>query len=162
METIIAFDAGLSGGMAILNASGDLILCDDLPVIGEGAQRRIDAANLAAMIRPHLPARAVIEQVGAMPKQGVSSMFRFGKAVGTIAGVVGALGLPVEWVAAAKWKREAGLDATAERSRAKAIETWPMQSSLFARKKDHNRAEAALLGKWALDRAKGREAKDAA
>lgn len=54
-------------------------------------------------------------------------------------------------VGAAGLRCEAGLDATAERSRAKAIETWPMQSSLFARKKDHNRAEAALLGKWALD-----------
>jgi hypothetical protein len=150
-ENIVAFDPGLSGGVAILSPSGEIIACDDLPTIGEGTQRRIDAANLASMIRLHLPARAVIEQVSAMPGQGVSSMFRFGQALGTIAGVVGALGLPVQWVSPAKWKREAGLDATAERSRGRAIETWPKQAVLFARKKDHNRAEAALLARWALD-----------
>ena len=150
-ENVIAFDPGLSGGIATLSASGELLACHDLPTLGEGTQRRIDAANLAAMLRPHLPARAVIEAVSAMPGQGVSSMFRFGQALGTIAGVCGAMGLPVQWVSPAKWKREAGLDATAERSRGRAIETWPQQAGLFARKKDHNRAEAALLALWAID-----------
>ncbi len=151
METIIAFDPGLSGAVAFLSEAGELLDCRDLPTIGEKTQRRVDAANLATLIRAHLPARAVIEQVGAMPGNGVSSMFRFGQSVGTIAGVVGALAIPVTWVSPAKWKREAGLDATAERSRGRAIETWPNQAGLFARKKDHNRAEAALLALWALD-----------
>ena len=60
-ENVIAFDPGLSGGIATLSASGELLACHDLPTLGEGTQRRIDAANLAAMLRPHLPARAVIE-----------------------------------------------------------------------------------------------------
>ena len=147
---IVGFDPGLSGGIAFVSEAGDLIDCKDLPVIGEGAQRRLDAANLAAIIRAYNPTRAVIEQVSAMPGNGVSGMFRFGQAVGTIAGVVGALGLPVTWVSPSKWKRAAGLDATAERSRARAIETWPDHAALFARKKDHNRAEAALLARWSI------------
>jgi crossover junction endodeoxyribonuclease RuvC len=147
---IVAFDPGLSGGIAFVSNDGALIDCRDLPTIGEGTQRRIDAANLAAIIRSHNPTKAIIEQVSAMPGNGVSGMFRFGQSVGTIAGVVGALNLRLQWVAPSKWKREAGLDSTAEKSRARAIETWPDRAALFARVKDHNRAEAALLGLWAI------------
>ena len=148
--TVVGFDPGLSGGIAFVSDDGALIDCRDLPTIGEGTQRRVDAANLATIIRQHNPTRAVIEQVSAMPGNGVSSMFRFGQSLGTIAGVVGALGLPVTWVSPSKWKREAGLDATAERSRARAVETWPDKAALFARVKDHNRAEAALLAHWSI------------
>lgn len=148
---VIGFDPGLCGGIAVLDAAGGLVLCGDLPVIGEGAQRRLDAANLAAMIRPHAAdAVAVIEQVHAMPGQGVSSMFRFGQAVGTLAGVVGALQVRTVWVPPQRWKKPMGLDANAEKSRAMAIETWPDSAGRFARKKDHNRAEAALIALWFL------------
>jgi hypothetical protein len=82
---IVGFDPGLSGGIAFVSNDGALIDCQDLPVIGEGTQRRIDAANLAAIIRSHNPTRAVIEAVGARPGQGVSSMFRFGQSVGILA-----------------------------------------------------------------------------
>jgi hypothetical protein len=62
---------------------GDLIAFLDLPTIGEGTQRRVDAANLADLIREHGPyAFAIVEKVGARPGQGVSSMFRFGQAYG--------------------------------------------------------------------------------
>lgn len=147
---IVAFDPGLSGGIAFVSDDGALIDCRDLPTIGEGTQRRIDAANLAAIIRAHNPTKAIIEQVSAMPGNGVAGMFRFGQAVGTIAGVVGALGIPVQWVTPSKWKKESGLDATAEKSRARAIETWPDHAALFSRVKDHNRAEAALLARWSI------------
>ena len=147
---IVGFDPGLSGGVAFVSEAGELIDCLDIPVIGEGTQRRVDAANLAAIIRMHSPTRAVIEQVSAMPGNGVSGMFRFGQSVGALAGACGALGLPVTWVSPSKWKREAGLDSTAERSRARAIETWPDKAALFSRVKDHNRAEAALLARWSI------------
>ena len=147
---IVAFDPGLSGAIAFLSEAGELIDCRDLPIIGADTQRRVDAANLASIIRQHNPSRAVIEQVSAMPGNGVSSMFRFGQSLGTIAGACGALGLPVTWVTPSKWKKEAGLDSTAEKSRARAIETWPDKAALFARVKDHNRAEAALLARWSI------------
>lgn len=147
---IVGFDPGLAGGIAFVSDDGALIDCRDLPVIGEGTQRRVDAATLTAIIRQHNPTKAIIEQVSAMPGNGVASMFRFGQSLGTIAGVCGALGLPVTWVSPSKWKREAGLDSTAERSRARAIETWPDHAALFARKKGHNRAEAALLARWSI------------
>jgi crossover junction endodeoxyribonuclease RuvC len=147
---IIAFDPGLNGSRAVLSRNG-LVVADDLPTIGEGTQRRVDAANLADLIREHGPYRlAVVEQVHAMPKNGAASMFRFGQAYGTILGVLGAIAIPVRLVTPTQWKKAMGLDSSAETSRARAIETWPHHAGLFARKKDHNRAEAALLALWGL------------
>jgi hypothetical protein len=103
--------------------------------------------------REHAPyAFAVVEQVGARPGQGVSSMFRFGQGYGTILGIIGTLAIPVRHVSPAKWKRALGLNSDGETSRARAIETWPAQAELFARKCDHSRAEAALLGMYGLGR----------
>jgi crossover junction endodeoxyribonuclease RuvC len=132
---VIAIDPGLEGAGAVVDACGELVHCFDLPTIGEGAQRRIDAANLADLLRAHTPyALAIVEQVAARPGQGVSSMFRFGRSYGTILGVVGTLAIPVRHVTPAKWKRALGLSADGEGSRAWAIETWPMSADLFARK----------------------------
>jgi crossover junction endodeoxyribonuclease RuvC len=148
---VLAVDPGLSGAAAVLDRQGDIVDAFDLPATGEGPRRRIDTANLADLIRARAPyAFAIVEQVGARPGQGVSSMFRFGQAYGTILGVIGALAIPVRHVSPAKWKRALGLNSDGETSRARAIETWPTRADLFARKRDHNRAEAALLGVYAL------------
>jgi crossover junction endodeoxyribonuclease RuvC len=148
---ILAIDPGLEGAGAVMDAGGELIEVFDLPTIGEGARRRIDAANLADLIRSHTPyAFAIVEQVGAWPKQGVASTFRFGQAHGTILGVVGALAIPVRHATPARWKKAFGLNSDAEASRARAIETWPTYAGLFARKRGHNRAEAALLGLYGM------------
>ena len=148
---IIAFDPGLNGGFSPVTSGGDIIASLDIPTIGEGTQRRVDAANLADLIREHGPYRlAVVEQVHAMPKNGAASMFRFGQAYGTILGVLGAIAIPVRLVTPTQWKKAMGLDSSAETSRARAIETWPHHAGLFARKRDHNRAEAALLALWGL------------
>jgi crossover junction endodeoxyribonuclease RuvC len=93
----------------------------------------------------------VVEQVASRPGQGVASMFRFGQSYGTILGVVGALEIPLRHVTPAAWKRALGLiGGDGEASRARAIETWPMHADLFDRKKDHNRASAALIGLAAM------------
>jgi crossover junction endodeoxyribonuclease RuvC len=150
-QNVLSVDPGLNGGAAVLSSRGDILANFDLPTIGDGARRRVDAANLADAFREHGPyAFAIVEQVGAMPGNGVSSMFRFGQAYGTILGVVGALAIPVRHVSPAKWKKALGLNAEAEASRARAIETWPTHADMFARKRDHNRAEAALLALYAL------------
>ena len=120
--TILAIDPGLEGAGAMLDAHGELIEVFDLPTIGEGAQRRVDAANLADLIREHGKySFAIVEQVGARPGQGVSSMFRFGQSYGTVIGVVGTLAIPVRHVSPAKWKKALGLNNNGETSRARAI-----------------------------------------
>jgi crossover junction endodeoxyribonuclease RuvC len=152
MNAIIAVDPGLEGAGAVMTADGELIEVFDLPVVGEGAQRRIDGANLADAIRMHGPYRigGIIEQVNAFPKQGVASTFRFGMSFGVVVGVVTALSIPTRFVSPAQWKRAMRLDNNAQTSRMRAIELFPDRCELFRKKKDHHRAEACLLGLYCL------------
>jgi crossover junction endodeoxyribonuclease RuvC len=86
----------------------------------------------------------VIEHVHAFKGQGVTSMFNFGKSYGTALGVIGALKIPTIHVSPTKWKKYFGLSANKEEGRKLAIDKWPACLH-FRRKKDHGRAEAALL-----------------
>ena len=143
---ILGIDPGVSGAVAFYNTEiPDRCEVFDLPVVA-GV---IDGRNLAALIRRHSATRAIIEDVHSMPKQGVASTFKFGRAFGTAIGIVEGIGIPVVYVAPTKWKRALCLNSEAEKSRAMALNTFPQTAALFARKKDHNRAEAALLAKYA-------------
>jgi crossover junction endodeoxyribonuclease RuvC len=104
----------------------------------------INCSALADLIKGHDPQLVVIEQVHSMPKQGVASTFKFGVAYGMARGVVASLMVPQVYVTPGKWKKFYGLSAEKEKSRELAIQTWPA-SDAFRRKKDHGRAEAALL-----------------
>jgi crossover junction endodeoxyribonuclease RuvC len=90
-----------------------------------------------------------LERVASMPKQGVASTFRFGRAFGTAIGVIGALKVPLIMVAPAKWKVHFRLSADKEQSRALALRLFPACAEQFQRKRDHNRAEASLLALYA-------------
>lgn len=148
---VLGIDPGIVGGWAVLDEDGTLIAAGDLPVAGTGAQRMVSGPLLAIeLTRYRDNARAVVEQVSAMPKQGVSSSFKFGRAVGVAEGVCDGLGIPVSWVTPAKWKKALGLGADKEQSRQRAIRQWPASASLFGRKKDHGRAEAALIALYSI------------
>jgi crossover junction endodeoxyribonuclease RuvC len=151
MNAVLAVDPGLEGAGAVMTTSGELVDVFDLPIAGEGARRRLDGANLADLIRAHGPYRlAVIEQANAFPKQGVSGVFRFGTAYGIIVGVVAALAIPMRLVTPAQWKRAMRLNNSAEASRQRALELFPGRCELFSRRKDHHRAESALLAVYGL------------
>ena len=144
----VGIDPGLSGGIAFYDdALPDRAEAFDLPVVA----KVIDGRNLAALITRHGARKAIIENVHSMPKQGVASTFTFGRSFGTAIGIIEGLGLPVTYVAPTKWKKHFGLDSDAEKSRAAALNLFPQTSMLFARKKDHNRAEAALIARWGAD-----------
>ena len=147
---IIGIDPGATaGGWAVLDHYGQIVSAGDLPMAGAGAQRMISARLFAAVVERFSPAKAVVERVGPMPGQGVSSMFRFGRGLGVIEGVIGAKMVPVSYVSPTVWKRHFGLGHDKEQSRQKAIELWPASAMmLFGRKKDHGRAEAALIALW--------------
>lgn len=143
--TILAIDPGIIGGWAVLDADGGLVAAGDLPVAGAGAQRMVSAPLFRTVLDRFQPSRAIVELVGAMPKQGVSSSFKFGRAVGVVEGVIGGAAVPIEWVSAARWKKHFRLNSEKEASRQMALRRWPAMAALFARKMDHGRAEAALL-----------------
>ncbi len=142
---VAAIDPGMDGAVAFL--IGDTLSVVDMPVAG----KYVMGSMLADWMEPARPELVVIEEVHSMPKQGVATTFKFGAAFGVVLGVVGALRLPMVLVRPTTWKRDMGLGPDKERSRQRAIETWPWMADSFARKKDHGRAEAALLAKWGRD-----------
>ena len=92
---------------------------------------------------------AVIEQVSAMPGQGVTSMFNFGQSFGVLKGICSAMQLSMHFVRPAKWKKYFNLIKTEkDASRTKVIEIFPYISSQLSRKKDSNKADAILIASF--------------
>lgn len=115
-------------------------LVGDVPVVN----KMVDAVSFSKLLVSNRPDVAIIETVGAMPKQGTSSTFRFGVGCGLLRGVVQALGIPLYEVTPAKWKHHFRLDNDGEKSRARALALYPGVEGLNL-KKHHGRAEALLL-----------------
>jgi hypothetical protein len=153
----IGIDPGQSGAIAAL-ADGAFVGCWDMPTLTRKAGGELVNANaLAAELRGLLPlhsgaaVQVALEQVGAMPGQGVSSMFRFGQADGIVRGVVGALGLALVEVAPVTWKRRfclTGQDKDAARTLA--VQRFPEAAAQLTRKRDVGRADALLIAEWAF------------
>lgn len=152
MKYFFGIDPGASGAVAILTEEGHFVKVFDMPVfkikVGKAIKRRVSADLLAHEVSLYPNAVAVLEQVSAMPGQGVSSMFAFGEAYGIVKGVFAALKIPAHLVTPGKWKRSMELSANKNGSRAKAIEMWPEHASYFKRVKDDGRAEACLLAEF--------------
>lgn len=146
---LFAIDPGLGGAWSVV-VDGRPVLCGDMPTTGEGTRRRVAPNILATIMRGELTALCVVEQVGAMPKQGVASTFRFGMAYGAALAVPAVLGVPVELVVPAVWKRHYGLlGRDKEASRQRAIDLCPWLSGSLERRRDEGRAEAVLIGLYA-------------
>jgi len=109
---------------------------------------QLDAAAFGHALRDMKVQAVVVENVHSMPKQGLSSTFKFGMGCGIIHGVVGALSLPLTLVTPAQWKGYHLLKSEKEASRALAIRKWPGLNRYLDRKKDADRAEALLIGDW--------------
>ena len=93
--------------------------------------------------------RVVIEQVSAMPGQGVTSMFNFGQSFGILKGICSAMQIPMYFVRPAKWKKYFNLiNAEKDASRTRAIEIFPYFSSQLSKKKDSNKADAILIASF--------------
>ena len=156
MSFIIGIDPGAGGAVAILEKSGQLVQVFDMPsvevVVGGKAKRRVSPEMLAAELRLYNVAGTVayIEQVGAMPGQGVSSMFAFGEAFGLAKGVLAGLTIPVQTVTPGKWKKALNLNAGKDGARAKAAALWPDHAGEFRRVRDDGKAESALIAHWGL------------
>ncbi len=145
---IMGIDPGVSGAIAFyFTDHPSTVSAEDVPVV----DGQIDGATLAARVEIMRPDMAIIERVGSMPGQGVASTFKFGAAYGIAQGVIAALKIPVHFVTPGKWKKHYGLSAEKEDARGRALQLWPARSELFARKKDHGRAEAALIARFGAE-----------
>ena len=151
---IIGIDPGLSGGIAVLN-NNKVIELFDMPVMADGKKnkKQLNSALLAKLIKESTSnaseSAVIVEQVNAMPGQGVTSMFNFGQTFGAIKGICATLELPIFFVRPSKWKKHFELiNSSKDASRTKAIEMYPHLAEKLSKKKDVNKSDAILIARF--------------
>jgi len=150
---VIGIDPGISGAISVFsrfpNTLHDVV---DMPTLevdsGKTKKRHISASALRDILVCYPTAHVVIEKVGAMPGQGVTSMFNFGRSAGIIEGIVVGLKIPHTYVTPQTWTKAVGRAAGKDASRMRAMELFPAKAELFKRAKDDGRADAALIAYW--------------
>ena len=152
-DLYIGVDCGLGGAVGVVDAAGAFVSVWDMPVVAVGrgtVRREVDAVGLADLLRP-LAADirlAVVERVGAMPKQGLSSTFSFGRSLGIAEAVLAALQIPSVLVSATTWKKRCSVPADKREARAIARRRWPTAPLELVR--HDGRAESLLLGWYGI------------
>ena len=137
--------------------NGKILDVIEMPTMTDGKKnkRQVNGAQIYNEILKRIKKvenqniRVVIEQVSAMPGQGVTSMFNFGQSFGILKGICSAMQLPIYFVRPAKWKKYFNLiNSEKDASRTRAIEIFPYFSSELSKKKDSNKADAILIANF--------------
>ena len=153
---IIGIDPGITGSICFFE-DGKIIDVVEMPNMAEGKKnkRQVNGAQIYHEIYKRIKnlekknIKVVIEQVAAMPGQGVTSMFNFGQSFGVLKGICAAMQIPMYFVRPAKWKKYFNLiNSEKDASRTKAIEIFPHFSAQLSRKKDSNKADAILISSF--------------
>jgi len=152
---IIGIDPGISGSICFFE-DGKILEVIEMPVMTEGKKnkKQVNGAQiynefLKRINKKEDEIRVVIEQVSAMPGQGVTSMFNFGQSFGILKGICSAMQLPMFFVRPAKWKKYFNLiNSQKDASRTRAIEIFPYFSTQLSKKKDSNKADAILIASF--------------
>ena len=153
---IIGIDPGISGSICFFE-NGKIIDVIEMPTMNEGKKnkRQVNGSQIYNEISKRIikeknqDIRVVVEQVSAMPGQGVTSMFNFGQSFGILKGICSAMQLSMYFVRPAKWKKYFNLiNSEKDASRTRAIEIFPYFSSQLSKKKDSNKADAILIASF--------------
>ena len=153
---IIGIDPGISGSICFFQ-DGKILDVVEMPTMTEGKKnkRQVNGSQIYNEISKRIEQadkkniKVIIEQVSAMPGQGVTSMFNFGQSFGILKGICSAMQLPMYFVRPAKWKKYFSLiNSEKDASRTKAIEIFPYFSSNLSKKKDSNKADAILIASY--------------
>ena len=153
---VIGIDPGISGSICFFQ-DGKIIDVVEMPTMIEGKKnkKQVNGSQIFNEISERIKKidkkdiKVIIEQVSAMPGQGVTSMFNFGQSYGILKGICSAMQLPMYFVRPAKWKKYFSLiNSEKDASRTKAIEIFPYFSSNLSRKKDSNKADAILIASF--------------
>ena len=153
---IIGIDPGISGSICFFQ-DGEIKDVIDMPTMTDGKKnkRQVNGSQIYNEISKRIintdkkNVKVVIEQVSAMPGQGVTSMFNFGQSFGILKGICSAMQLPMYFVRPAKWKKYFNLiNSEKDASRTKAIEIFPYFSTNLSKKKDNNKADAILIASF--------------
>ena len=153
---IIAIDPGISGSICFFE-DGKILDVVEMPTMIEGKKnkKQVNGSQIYNEILERTKKldkkdiKVIIEQVSAMPGQGVTSMFNFGQSFGILKGICSAMQLPMYFVRPAKWKKYFNLiNSEKDASRTRAIEIFPYFSGQLSRKKDSNKADAILIASF--------------
>ena len=153
---IIGIDPGISGSICFFD-NGEILDVIEMPTMTDGKKnkKQVNGSQIYNEILKRVnnlekkDIRVVIEQVSAMPGQGVTSMFNFGQSFGILKGICSAMQLPMYFVRPAKWKKYFNLiKSEKDASRTRAIEIFPYFSSQLSKKKDSNKADAILIANF--------------
>lgn len=151
---ILGIDPGLNGALVFLDEKELLIY--DIPTLSierNGKNKRqIDIHKLLEIMRTYKVDHCYLEQVGAMPGQGVSSMFQMGRGFGQIEMAVAALGIPVTYVSSMKWKKVMSVPKDKDGARQRASQLMPKWAHNWDLKKHDGRAEAALIALYGANK----------
>ena len=153
---IIGIDPGISGSICFFE-DGKILEVIEMPVMTEGKKnkKQVNGSQFFNEFSKRInkkkddEVRVVIEQVSAMPGQGVTSMFNFGQSFGILKGICSTMQLPMFFVRPAKWKKYFNLiNSEKDASRTRAIEIFPYFSTQLSKKKDSNKADAILIASF--------------
>ena len=152
---IIGIDPGISGSICFFE-DGKILEVIEMPIMTEGKKnkKQVNGAQIYNEFLKRInnkddEIRVVIEQVSAMPGQGVTSMFNFGQSFGILKGICSAMQLPMFFVRPTKWKKYFNLiNSQKDASRTRAIEIFPYFSTQLSKKKDSNKADAILIASF--------------
>ncbi|MBD1167872.1 crossover junction endodeoxyribonuclease [Pelagibacterales bacterium SAG-MED06] len=162
---IIGIDPGISGSICFFQ-DGKIVDVVEMPTMTEGKKnkKQVNGSQIFNEISEKIKKldkkeiKVVIEQVSAMPGQGVTSMFNFGQSFGILKGICSAMQLPMYFVRPSKWKKYFNLiNSEKDASRTRAIEIFPYFSSQLSRKKDSNKADAILIASFCYETYKNEE-----
>lgn len=146
---ILGIDPGLSGALALYDTSEQTVEVFDMPVlelVRNGKKKgEVSAQALANLLAGRGIKAAYLERVNAMPGQGVTSVFSFGRSTGIVEGILAAYDIPTTLVTPQAWQKAVGQRAGKDGSRERAMQLFPAQADLFQRKKDDGRSDAALI-----------------
>jgi crossover junction endodeoxyribonuclease RuvC len=158
---ILGVDIGVTGAVAVVDKSGELVGVFDMPTLNDGpaGRRSINAVLLSEIVAKSHATKAFVEHVGARPGEGAVGAFAFGRARGVCEGVLASLNIPVLFLTSPTWKRIIGIapgrEGAKDAARSEAIRRWPSHAGLFARVKDDGRAESALIAIAGIKREAG-------
>ena len=153
---IVGIDPGIAGAICFFS-NGNVIDVIDMPTmaVGKKNKKQVNGRQIFNEITSiknkfiNENIIVVVEQVSAMPGQGVTSMFNFGQSFGVVKGICSAMELPIHYVRPARWKKYFNLiNSEKDASRTKVIEMFPNISNKFSKKKDNNKADAVLIAQF--------------
>ena len=159
MILFFGIDPGLSGCLIVLDHSGRLVGCHDFPSLKSGGRRELLVPTVARTIRDYVDQVGpdqifcMLEKHTPRPGQGISSQCKSARIAGQLEGIVAGLGVSYELTHPATWSkvmRDVEGPDKKTRSVLAASRRWPDLD--LSRKKDHNRADAALIAEYGRQR----------